>query len=109
MNPNLRNKIVKELSDNTLVEETVVRAIISHQFASAIEAFKIYKSIELSGLCKFLFNDKKATKKMAKLVSQKELFEAYSQREDISEKQRHNYTLKLETVNNNINTLKPKL
>lgn len=62
---------VQSVSTNTPL--TIVEAIVKHQFQAANEAFKKNKSIEISGLCKFWFNSKKAQKSLN--VQKKRLLE----------------------------------
>lgn len=109
MDQQLRLQITRKIAQKHNLDEMVIKSIINHQFISANVAFGIHKSVELSGLGKFLFNQKKAEKRMAKLLSQKELFERYITREDLTEAQKRNYQFKLNTVLNNIKHLKPKM
>jgi hypothetical protein len=92
-----------------LIPEFTLDAIVSHQFQSANQAMLITKSVELSGFGKFVFNDKKAVKKMEKLLSQKALFERLMNDDSLSEQRRNNARLKYESVTLNINVLKPKI
>ena len=69
----------------------------------------ITKSVEISGFGKFVFNDKKAVKKMEKLLSQKALFERLMNDDSLSEQRRNNARLKYESVTLNISVLKPKI
>jgi hypothetical protein len=92
-----------------LIPEFTLDAIVSHQFQSATQAMLNTKSVEISGFGKFVFNDKKAVKKMEKLVSQKALFERLMNDDSLSEQRRNNARLKYESVTLNISVLKPKI
>jgi hypothetical protein len=92
-----------------LIPEFTLDAIVSHQFQSATQAMLNTKSVEISGFGKFVFNDKKAVKKMEKLVSQKALFEKLMNDDSLSEQRRNNARLKYESVTLNISVLKPKI
>ena len=92
-----------------LIPEFTLDAIISHQFQSATQAMLNTKSVEISGFGKFVFNDKKAVKKMEKLLSQKALFEKLMNDDSLSEQRRNNARLKYESVTLNISVLKPKI
>lgn len=105
----MREYIVRTLAPKLLISEKVVDAVIVHQFSEANLALKDNESIELSGFGKLLFNKKKAQKKMEKFLSQKAVFEAMINNPNITEQKRHAAQLKLNTVLNNIEVLKPKL
>jgi hypothetical protein len=92
-----------------LIPEFTLDAIVSHQFQSATQAMLNTKSVEISGFGKFVFNDKKAVKKMEKLLSQKALFEKLMNDDSLSEQRRNNARLKYESVTLNISVLKPKI
>lgn len=92
-----------------LIPEFTLDAVISHQFQSANQAMSNVKSVEISGFGKFVFNDKKALKKMEKLLSQKALFERLMNDETLSNQRRNNAKLKYESAVLNISVLKPKL
>lgn len=66
---------VQSVSTNTPL--ATVEAIVKHQFLAANEAFKNNKSIEISGLCKFWFNVKKAK---ISLVSQERKLSEWEKR-----------------------------
>jgi len=97
------------MSVRMLIPEFTLDAIVSHQFQSATQAMLNTKSVEISGFGKFVFNDKKAVKKMEKLISQKALFEKLMNDDSLSEQRRNNARLKYESVTLNISVLKPKI
>ena len=105
----VRDFLVRTLAPKLLLSEKVVDTVVAHQFIEANIALKDNHSIEISGFGKFLFNQKKAQKKMEKMLSQKALFEAMVENPDTPEQKRHKAQLKLNTVLNNIEILKPKL
>ena len=101
--------IIKRMALSLVTSEKVIDQVIVHQFSEANAAMSNNESLELSGFGKLLFNKKKAYKKMEKFMSQKALFEAMIQNPDTSEQRRHAAKLKLNTVLNNIDVLKPKI
>lgn len=105
----IKDFLIRKMSVRMLIPEFTLDAIVSHQFQSANQAMLITKSVELSGFGKFVFNDKKAVKKMEKLLSQKALFERLMNDDSLSEQRRNNARLKYESVTLNINVLKPKI
>ena len=105
----IKDFLIRKMSVRMLIPEFTLDAIVSHQFQSANQAMLITKSVEISGFGKFVFNDKKAVKKMEKLLSQKALFERLMNDDSLSEQRRNNARLKYESVTLNISVLKPKI
>mgnify|MGYP001291896786 CR=1 FL=1 len=105
----IKDFIIRKMSVKMLIPEFTLDAIVSHQFQSASQAMLITKSVELSGFGKFIFNNKKAVKKMEKLLSQKHLYERLMNDDSLSEQRRNNARLKYESVTLNISVLKPKI
>lgn len=105
----IKDFLIRKMSVKMLVPEFTLDAVISHQFQSANQAMTSVKSVELSGFGKFLFNDKKAIKKMEKLHSQRNLFESLMNDATLSEQRRNNAKLKYDTAIMSINALKPKI
>lgn len=91
------------------ITEKTISLVVSHQFESAIEAMKTNNSIEISGFCKFLFNDKKALRRYDKLLAQKKFFENVLSSDEFNAVKKRNAQAKLNTVLENIKALKPKL
>jgi nucleoid DNA-binding protein len=105
----MKDYLIRTLAVKMMVQEKVIEAVINDQFNSANEAMRIHNSVEISGFGKFIFNYKKAQKKMDKMLSQKKLFEGRLKDPSISEQKRNTEMVKLTNVINNINILKPKL
>lgn len=55
---------VKQLSKKHNVDETILHKIINHQYESIIQATQKNKTIELTGLGSFRWNDKRAQRKL---------------------------------------------
>jgi len=105
----VKDFLIRTLAVKLMVPEKTIEAVVTHQFTEANNALKTEESVEISGFGKFFFNYKKAVKKMEKMLSQKATFERILNSPDITEQKRHSTTLKLSTVINNINILKPKI
>lgn len=101
--------LVKKLALSIIVPERVIDAVITNQFDTANDALLICKSIEISGFGKFVFNQSKAIKQMAKYMSQKQTFERILADVSISETRRRGIEMKLETTLGNIKALTPKV
>lgn len=105
----VKDFLIRKMSVKMLIPEFTLDAVVSHQFQSANQAMLNSKSIEISGFGRFIFNDKKALKKMEKYVSQRNLFERMMNDETLSTQKRNNAKLKYETALLAINTLKPRI
>lgn len=105
----IKEFINRSISTSLMIPEKTVDAVISHQFMEAEEAMKKFNSIEISGFGKFLFNQKKAEKRMEKFISQKNLFEQRMNDLELSERKRETAKYKYEAAVKNITDLTNKL
>lgn len=105
----VREYLVRILSVDMAIPEKVVDAVIAHQFQSANEAMDTNKSLEISGFGRFLFNDKKAVKKMATLEARLEQYTAQLEDNTLTEANRVKITEIIRVINKQIQQLKPKL
>jgi nucleoid DNA-binding protein len=105
----VKDWIIRKLAPKMMMNEKTIEAVVNHQFQGANEALSKHNSLEISGFGKWIFNEKKAIKTMAKYESQKALFEEMLQQEDLTEKKKQSLTLKLQTALDNIRDLKPKI
>lgn len=105
----MREYLVRTLAPKLLLSEKVIDQVVAHQFSEANVALRDNDSVEISGFGKFLFNQKKAKKKMEKMLSQKALFESILAEPNLTEQKRHTTEVKLNNVLINIEFLKPKL
>ncbi len=62
----MKDYLIRRLAVKLMTSEKTIETVINHQFQSANEALLNNKTIEISGFGKFIFNDKKALKKMSK-------------------------------------------
>lgn len=102
----MKDYLVRTLAVKLRIPEKTLDAVISHQFNSANEAMLTNNSIEISGFGKLLFNKKKAEKKMVDLLRIKGHLENKLNTPEGNTPQNR---VKLESVMQNIATLKPKL
>lgn len=105
----IKDFIIRKLSIKLNTAEKTIEAVINHQFQSATLAFNDQKSVEISGFGKFLFNEKKAIKKMEKMLVQKQVLEGYMLDETLTERKKKSTELKLESLYKAIEILKPKI
>lgn len=102
----MKDYLVRTLAVKLRIPEKTLDAVISHQFHSANEAMMTNNTIEISGFGKLHFNKKKAEKKMADLLRIKGHLENKLNTPEGNIPQNR---VKLESVMQNIATLKPKL
>lgn len=105
----IKEWLIKKLSLKIMQPEKVINCVVTHQFDHANDALKIHDTIEISGFGKYIFNRKKAIKKMQTWMDTKEQLEEKLAVSDLSYVVRNNLESKLEILNININILKPKL
>ena len=68
----IKEWLVKGIADSLNIPERVVATIVDFQFSEARESLLTCNSIEFSGFGKFVFNKRKAVKKMEKINRNKE-------------------------------------
>lgn len=105
----VKDYIIRKMSVKLMTSEKVIDMVINHQFSSANEALKDNKSVEITGFGKFMFNERKANKRMEKMLSQKALFESVLQDPQVSEQKKASTQTKLTNIIINIEALKPKI
>ena len=101
--------IIRSMSLNMMVKERIISTVIEHQFMGAWEALPKCESIEFSGFGKFWFNRKRAKQELDKQSLIRDFILKKIATEDPDEKKLHNLTMKLNTLNNNINILEGRL
>jgi nucleoid DNA-binding protein len=108
----IKEYLVKRIAVNKvwdkMISEKTIDAVISHQFDSASAATATNNSIEISGFGKFMFNEKRAIKQMQKYTEQIAYYSKMLSSE-LTEAERRNTEMRLESINNNVKALKPKL
>jgi nucleoid DNA-binding protein len=105
----VKDYLIRIMSVKEMTSEKVIEAVINHQFQSALVAMKDNDSVELSGFGKLFFNQKKAHRKMDKMLSKKRMFEQKANNPELSEQKRLSSTNKLNQTVSDIEVLKPKL
>lgn len=105
----IKDYIIRKMSIKFNTPEKVIESVVNHQFQSATLAFNDQKSVELSGFGKFLFNEKKAVKKMETMLIQKQVLEQTIIDETATDRKRKAAEVKLESLLQAIEILKPKI
>lgn len=105
----MKDYLIRRLAVKLMTSEKTIEAVINHQFQSANEALLNNKTIEISGFGKFIFNDKKALKKMSKYKDIQRAYQRHLENPELSENKRRVTELKLQSITEAINALKPKI
>lgn len=104
-----KDYLIRILSVDIAIPDKVIDAVIAHQFQSANTAMDTNKSLEISGFGRFMFNDKKAVKKMATLEKRLEQYTAQLDDNFLKEVNRAKIIEIIRVINKQIQQLKPKL
>jgi site-specific recombinase len=105
----IKDFLIRKMSIKMNTPEKIIESVVNHQFQSATLAFTDQKSVELSGFGKFLFNEKKAFKKMETMLIQKSVLEQTMIDETATDRKRKAAEQKLESLLQAIEILKPKI
>jgi nucleoid DNA-binding protein len=101
--------LIRTLAVKLAVDEKLIETIVNHQFKSANEAMDVHRSIEISGFGKFLFNVKKAHKKMDGLIKKRDLFQAIIDDVEKKQSERDRASVIVSKTIEQINLLKPTI
>jgi nucleoid DNA-binding protein len=105
----MREYLVRKLAPKLLLSEKVIDAVVVHQFTEANSAMLTNNSIEISGFGKFVFNTKKAKKKVERLNQKLDFFSNLLVDEGLSETKRQHVNTTLSTTNDSLNSIKSKI
>jgi nucleoid DNA-binding protein len=105
----VKDYLIRIMSVKMMMSEKTIEAVVNHQFQSANAALADNDDIEISGFGKFFFNQKKAQKKMDKMLSKVAMFTKQMNDESLSDKKRASANVKLNNTLLGIEALKPKL
>lgn len=101
--------LIRTLAVKLAVNEKTIEAVVNHQFISANEALDVNKSVEISGFGKFMFNEKKAVKKLKKLYMKRDHCINLLEKPDIKDAVKQRTTRMLNTTLDQIKMLKPNI
>ena len=103
----VKDFIIRKMAVKLMMSEKTIDDVINHQFNSANEALKYNNSVEISGFGKFLFNQKKAIKRLNVLLSKEELYNSVILT-CTTEERKTSIQLKLNTIKTEIEILKTR-
>jgi len=105
----VKDYIIRVMSIRTNTSEKIIDAIITHQFQNANEATQKCNSIEFSGFGKFLFNEKKAGRKLNNVVKKMNEFNKRISEGGLSETKLEYTTKVLNDLEKTAEAIKPKI
>jgi nucleoid DNA-binding protein len=101
--------IIRTIASKLLFAEKTIEAVINHQFASANSAMDTNKSIEISGFGKFMFNEKKAARRLKTYLMKKHDMHTIINHPTSTAEQIRKATLIYNDMVDNIALLKPNI
>lgn len=101
--------IIRTIASKLLFAEKTIEAVINHQFASANSAMDTNKSIEISGFGKFMFNEKKAARRLKTYLIKKHDMHTIINHPTSTAEQIRKATLIYNDMVDNIALLKPNI
>jgi nucleoid DNA-binding protein len=107
----VKDFLIRKMAVKMMLSEQLIETVINHQFQTTLEALTVpgVDSVEVSGFGKFLFNRKKAFKKMEIFHKKKEKFEEQLKDNTLTETKRKTIESMLRATLYDIEVLKPKL
>lgn len=105
----IKEWIIKSISLKINQPEKIINIVITNEFDQANDALATNDQVEISGFGKYIFNRKKAIKRMASYLERKEEIEMRLKQNTLPLKTRKNLEVKLEILEVSIKMLKPKL
>ena len=101
--------LIRTIASKLLFAEKTIEAVINHQFASANSAMDTNKSIEISGFGKFMFNEKKAARRLKTYLMKKHDMRSIIDHPQATAEQIRKATLIYNDMVDNIALLKPNI
>ena len=107
----VKDYIIRKMAVKMMLSEKIIEAVVNHQFQSTNEALyhPSHHSVEIGGIGKWLYNVKKAEKKLNRCNGIKDAYEKQLSNAQLSENKQLTLLKKLDTINNDISFLKSKL
>lgn len=101
--------LIRTIASKLLFAEKTIEAVINHQFASANSAMDTNKSVEISGFGKFMFNEKKAARRLKTYLMKKHDMHTIINHPTSTTEQIRKATLIYNDMVDNIALLKPNI
>ena len=101
--------LIKTIASKLMISEKTIDIVINHQFASANSAMDNNKSIEISGFGKFMFNEKKAARRLKTYMMKKHDMHTIITHPDATAEQIRKATIIYNDMVDHIALLKPNI
>ena len=105
----VKDWIIRNMSTEMRISERILQSVIAHQFSRARDAMETGESIQFSGFGKFVFNRKRAYKKLGKFSSIEKIMQRAIDDENTSPQRRASLQFKMGKLKGDISLLKRKL
>lgn len=105
----VKDWLVKKMSLDMMVSESVIHRVVDHQVNGIRKALDTNKSVEASGFGKFIFNQRKAEKKVSKLNYVKIALENIINDPEQTERKIRSAEFKLHTVMLDMEAIKKRV
>lgn len=103
----VKDFLIRTLAVKLGINEKTIDAVINHQFQAANDALDSNMSVEISGFGKFVFNERKAERKTAKLLTKIALAEKSMTDENATEAYRKRASVIYTKTKDQLKLLKP--
>lgn len=103
----IKDFLIRTLAIKLAINEKIVEVVVNHQFQSANEAMTCNHTVEISGFAKFIYNEKKAAKKLIALIKKQEFNQAIIDNTDSTTEQIRKAKVIVKDTIERINLLKP--
>jgi hypothetical protein len=101
--------LIKTIASKLMMAEKTIETVINHQFISANSAMDVNQSIEISGFGKFMFNEKKAARRLKSYMMKKHDMHTIISHPTSTAEQIRKATLIYDDMVSNIALLKPNI
>jgi len=101
--------LIKTIASKLMMAEKTIETVINHQFISANSAMDTNQSIEISGFGKFMFNEKKAARRLKTYMMKKHDMSTIIDHPDATAEQIRKASLIYNDMVDHIALLKPNI
>ena len=101
--------LIKTIASKLMMAEKTIETVINHQFISENSAMDTNQSIEISGFGKFMFNEKKAARRLKTYMMKKHDMSTIIDHPDATSEQIRKASLIYNDMVDNIALLKPNI
>lgn len=105
----IKDFLIRTLAIKLAINEKVVEVVVNHQFQSANEAMTCNHTVEISGFAKFIYNEKKAARKLITLMKKQEVQQAIIDNTESTTEQIRKAEVIVKDTIQRINLLKPTI